>query len=394
MKQGAAAEEATHTAAAEFGLPDFVYRAELRKLGSGTREPGDGLVIVGDLGVAIQVKSRVELTTDPEKERRWLTGVIDKAVKQGAGTIRQLKLKPTTLTNRRDRTFEIDGNDQTWIVCVIIDHPDPPSGVMPALDAAKSPTAVILRRDWEFLFEHLNSMHAVARYLKRVAGDPVELGTEPARYYELAKADLVAAPSEIDVALLGPDGQPISTPLLPLEPAGLDDAAGHRMVRIIQEDIALSPVSAEGTEYDRLAILADIDRFPVAARAELGRLLLQSLDDVDAVPTGETVWRYRRLAGELPGGRIFQLGFGVCSASYSEMHHDVFATWVMWRHYQLQGRVDRDRDIRTVGVLLTPRYDSRRDWDTTMNSLDVPIELSPEEIKTYTELWESQSAMV
>jgi hypothetical protein len=56
---------------------------------------------------------------------------------------------------------------------------------------------VLLRRDWEFLFEQLKSTRAVLGYLERVAGEAWELGREAARYFRLAQADEAAEPSPI-----------------------------------------------------------------------------------------------------------------------------------------------------------------------------------------------------
>lgn len=46
--QGDAAEAATHDAAAVWGLPDFVFGPAIRKVGTGSREIGDGLLWLGD----------------------------------------------------------------------------------------------------------------------------------------------------------------------------------------------------------------------------------------------------------------------------------------------------------------------------------------------------------
>jgi len=48
---------------------------------------------------------------------------------------------------------------------------------------------VLLRRDWEFVFEQLKSTSAVIAYFDRVAGETVTLGNEFVRYYDLAQAD-------------------------------------------------------------------------------------------------------------------------------------------------------------------------------------------------------------
>jgi hypothetical protein len=129
------------------------------------------------------------------------------------------------LTNLRGRTVVFDGNNHRWLIVAVIDHANPPEGLQPPLSGAH-PAVVLLRRDWEFLFDQLKSTHAVGQYCERVAGEPLELGTEPLRYYELAQADAETEPQVLD----GP-GPTISAPLLPLAPVGSDDLAAHYMVR-------------------------------------------------------------------------------------------------------------------------------------------------------------------
>ena len=51
LLQGTAAEEATQDAAALWGLPDFVFHAQVLSGTQASREIGDRLVIVGDLGL-------------------------------------------------------------------------------------------------------------------------------------------------------------------------------------------------------------------------------------------------------------------------------------------------------------------------------------------------------
>jgi hypothetical protein len=104
---------------------------------------------------------------------------------------------------------------------------------VPSYDPS-APAVVMLRRDWDFLFEQLKPTHAVVGFLERVVADPVALGDEPARYYQLALADHQADPSDIDPALVG-GGRTVSAPLLPLvaDPA---DWRPHLLVRAIFED--------------------------------------------------------------------------------------------------------------------------------------------------------------
>lgn len=384
--QGHAAEQATQDAAAIWGLPDFVYRADLRTVGSGVRELGDGIVIVGDLGIVVQVKSREAPSGDADRERRWVLKQTAKAFAQGNGTIRQLKLTPARMTNARGQTMQIDGTQFRWLVCTVIDHADAPTNVTPVLDGLPHPSVVLLRRDWEFLFTQLKSTQAVGAYLQRVAGEANELGNEPKRYYQYALADEKASPDPVDPALVGSDGRTLSAPLLPLKPAPATGTLAQRLFRIMLEDVALSPPGPDELHADRLRVLAELDRFPGAHRQALGEFLLQAFSEVATAAPDETIWRFRRLRGQFGRGPVLQLGFGVCS-QYSEMHRDHFTGWVGYRHHQLHQLVDVPDDTMTVGVLLTRRTDGKRAWDTTTSAVTGAIDYEPDLLRALADLW-------
>jgi len=382
VERGKAAEEAVHDSAAIWGLPDFIYRGRVVAVGSGAREVGDNLIVVGDVGVVVQVKSRAASGGVVERERRWIEKNVQTALDQARGSIRRLQLGPIELTNARGRTIEVDGSKLRWLSAVVLDHPSPPGGV-PALPYDPSaPAVVMLRRDWDFLFEQLKSTHAVVGFLERVVADPVALGEEPARYYQLALTDHEAKPGAIEPAFVG-GGRTMSAPLLPLaaDPA---DWRPHLLVRSIFEDIAVAP-APDVDEANRLAILAELDRLPVNHRAEIGRFLEDGLAKTVEAKDDETVWRFRRFVGGLE--RV-HLAFGVCS-QFSEMHRDLFGWWVQLRHYQhceLRG----DTDVTTVGVLLTPRHDGVRAFDTTMSAVRGELEFSDEELEALRQAWPDQ----
>jgi hypothetical protein len=381
--QGQAAEDATHDAAATWGLPDFVYRPTIRKVGSGTRELGDGILMVGDLAAVIQVKSRAARSPDPEKERRWIDKQMAAASRQADGTIRQLGRESAEFVNARGRTIEIDGKQLTWMVVIVIDHPDVPDGI-PAVSTSKSTnhTVILLRRDWEFLFNQLKSTHAVIEYLQRAPNEARELGREPMRYYELAAADARAEPEVLDDKLLGPMGRPVSAPLLPLEPAAADDRNAHLLVRSIFEDIATCPLDGD-TERDRLRALSELDRLPVGQRTGLGRFIIGALAHVADPPEDETLWSLRSIRG--PAGKA-HLAFGACSR-YSNDIRDAFSTWVQLKHHDVQQVTGEVESLISVGVLLTPRADGRRPVDTTMCAVAGDLKLTTEELAAYRNLW-------
>src|ERR1700722_3851730 len=151
LARGYAAELATHDAATVWGLPDFMYLAPQQPVGKGYRELGDGLIIVGAFGLVLQVKSR-DTPREEERERRWLQKKSTQALRQGQGSIRRLLSAPVRLRNRRGREIELDAGGRQWLTVVVLDHDSPPAEIeIPVPENA----VVMLRRDWEFLFEQL-----------------------------------------------------------------------------------------------------------------------------------------------------------------------------------------------------------------------------------------------
>jgi hypothetical protein len=278
-ERGPEAEDATADAASLWGLPDFVYRAGAQPTASGVDEIGDRLLVVGDTGVVVQVKCRDAVTDDSDKEGRWIVKHTGKAVRQARGTVRTLRRKSITAVNARGREIEIGADGRRWLGVVVIDHPSPPENLDLELDGSAEDLVVLLRRDWEFLFDQLKSTHAVVEYLRRVSGEIIELGTEPLRYYDLAQADAQAQPDPVDPALLAAGGIHASAPLLPLAPVASEDRDAHRLVRMILEDIAISRAPGV-SDAQRLRALAELDRLPVSHRADVGRFLLAKFNEV------------------------------------------------------------------------------------------------------------------
>jgi hypothetical protein len=154
------------------------------------------------------------------------------------------------------------------------------------------------------------------------------------------------------------------------------------MVRIMLEDLALTRISSD-EEEGRRTVLASIDSLPVGYRTELGRLLLDSLHEArQPINMGHPWWRMRTF---LAGPDRDQLGFAVCSIS-NEAIRNAFSTWLYLRHHE-RGERTQVRTLTSIGVLLTPRTDGRRDWDTTMCAVNGELELTEEEVTQYRMLW-------
>jgi hypothetical protein len=248
---------------------------------------------------------------------------------------------------------------------------------------------VLLRRDWEFLFEQLKSTRAVLGYLERVAGEAWELGREAARYFRLAQADEAAEPSPIDSRFEMPGVWQASAPLLPMQEAATGgEREAHLLVRLIFEDVATS-VAPRVAEPQRLDFLAALDGLPVGLRGLVGQFILDGMEKAAAVAHGTTEWRFRRLIGLPEHQRRLQLGFGVCSQPHEEMIQDLFSWWVELRHHEAFQIVASDGDrLTTVGVLLTPRIKSRRPWDTTMIAVADDLDLPADRLSAYRQFWD------
>lgn len=381
IEPGTATEIAVHDAAALWGLPDFFFRPSVEHSGSKNRELGDGLLVVNDLGIVVQAKGRNVAPADPTREQAWIEKQIDAALGQARGTVRRLRRSPATLQNGRGRPVTIDGTAYKWVAAIVLEHPDPPEGFTPAVGSNPGlPTVVLLRRDWEFLFDQLKSTYAVAQYLTRAADTECCLGHEPVRYYRLANDDHNTDPDELDPALLA-GGKQISAPLLPRAPASHDDRDAFALYRSILEDIAASP-GLNDDEPSRLRILADLDRLPVNHRSQMGRHLLDGLNAMAKVAPGITEWRFRRIVGA-PGAAHLALGV---ASRLSHEHQDMFQWWAQLRHYDRQLQTG-ESELLTVAVLLTLRHDGVRQWDTTMTAVAGPIAFEDHELAALREAW-------
>ncbi|HET6709926.1 hypothetical protein [Amycolatopsis sp.] len=334
------------------------------------RELGDGLLLVGDHAAVIQSKSRTDPTDNADRELSWLRKNVEKGLKQGSGTVRQLKLTSANMTNARGRTVPVDGKDYTWLTVVIVDHADPPRGFQPPPAPTEVPAIVLLRRDWEFLFDHLRSTRFVLAYLLRAArgGDIVELGGEPRRYHEYALADVAARLDPVDPAVAPlVDAKPttmVSTARAPLEPVGREDRAAHILYRMIMEDVANTPIP-DGREADRLLMLAALDGLPVGNRSELGRTLMQYMKAA-AQHQGDGTLVHSRTVIPNPG-EFDPLVFIVASELSDAANHALtFRMQVL--HHDYSTAVG-DWEHCTLGVMLTPTTVPGRLWNTSTTAL-------------------------
>ncbi len=375
---GYAAEDATRSAAARWGLPDFVFRPEQRRRGTATRELGDAIVVVGRFAASVQVKSRVAETDTDVRERAWLDKKIEKAANQARGTIKTMtSAGDVTLTNERGRRIRINGLEKTWLVVVVLDHPGL-DGYLP------TEALVLLRRDWEFLFEQLKSTYAVMEYLYRVSTkDRIQLGEEAVRYYQLAAADAATTPPPLDERLAHSGGRQWAAPLLPQAPAGQGDIGNFLLLRGVLEDVATARLPEGVTYEDMFNVLSAIDSAPVGYRVEQGAWWFGWLREFAKSSSDDVPWRSRSLIGD---GRPYLLF--AAAPRFSQSLQEQFADLVKLRHDQHIELVPERAHLPTIGILLTPRLDKFGPWDTTV--IGVPAgapAMTSEARKAFEQVW-------
>lgn len=376
-QDGAAVEAATRAAAGRWGLRDLVLRPKVFVKGSGIRELGDGTILAGPRGVSLQVKARGVTGDSPERAAKWMRKHAAQGLRQARGTIRTTLRDPTIeLTNLRGRTVTIRGSAVEWIPVVVIDHPDsPPTGVIPDPDP-KGRSVVITRRDWEFLWDQLRSATAIVDYLHRVAEEePLELGAETNRYLDLAEKDAEAPPDSLPHWIPKTGAVRTNMPVLPHDPVASSDRFGHAIFQQILEDVAATDFT--GDEMDRIALLSHLDRVAVGARAELGRLLLRRLIQCAEVPPGQHRLEHRIMY--LDRGSL-QLTFTTMT-QLTQHHQEAYQSWLLLRRQEFLRKCEAQGPIYpwTVGILLTPRHDGPRAWDTTTISTNGPPAFDDEE---------------
>ena len=273
-----------------------------------------------------------------------------------------------SLVNFQGREVPLPGDTIDWVPVVVLDHPSPPDDVIPNREPGKI-GLILMRRDWEFLWNQLRSVSAVVDYAHRVASaERIELGTETSRYFDLAERDDRAAPDPVAPWMLDLEASQVSGPVLPREPADAADTVGHSVFCTILEDIAAADFVDD--EFARLKILALVDKCWVGHRADLGRLLLRQIDRCALTPADELRAEHRII---YVGDGALQLTFSVYSA-FTGYHREIFEAWMLHRRqgFLQQAQVAGPDLPWTVSVLLSPRPDGTRLWDTTVLATNGP----------------------
>ena len=222
------------------------------------------MLIVGDRGVILQVKSRDPSSDgDPEKLRRWAAKKTAEAGRQVLGTRRTLE--STTLSLRSHRGHELSLEPpHSWPGVILLDLDPVPSGLR--VSGADANTIIMTLSDWYALHDRIRSTSGVIDYIERVAQHNVEadLGDEWTRYEQFAAADARHA------------SEPGYVPVLPMKSLSGIDLLGVDIVdEWIDSDIGLTPVKKSPYTADQVRSTIELlDAIPILLRASIGKKLL------------------------------------------------------------------------------------------------------------------------
>ncbi len=95
------------------------------------------------------------------------------------------------------------------------------------------------------------------------------------------------------------------------------------------------------------------------------------------VPAEHCKWRFRRMLDE-DGTHQFIMG---AATRFDSVVQASFSAYVQLRHHEVTSRSGRREESSTWGVLLTPRRDGKRPWDTSSIRVQGDLQLSEEELK-------------
>lgn len=204
---GVAAESDVRRVAAELGVADFVYLPKRVRRGAAEKEISDGILMCGEHGAILQVKSRGKSSLPVDDEGaagRWATRELRVAAKQALWSRKELlrrfqNAEPVLLRPVRaldlpeERHHELD-NELTvspaiWPLIVVLDHPL----LQPFRAELDDGVFAITRHDWVQLMRALRSVAGLLEYVRRCLEhrgvlDP-EVGREVDRFAALCAAD-------------------------------------------------------------------------------------------------------------------------------------------------------------------------------------------------------------
>ena len=118
-------------------------------------------------------------------------------------------------------------------------------------------------------------------------------------------------------------------------------------------------------------------------RTELGQLLDWMLEHVGQVVGDQRRWAVRRYFRDQD---VPHLLFAACSL-YDELTSSAFTSLVQFRHYELGQACGSFDGLTTVGILLTPRKDGRRPWDTSVVRVWEEVDYDPGPAEVLRKLW-------
>jgi hypothetical protein len=343
---GQQVEDYARRLAGDLGIRDFVYKPIVIQKGKGSREVSDGLLVAGNQGLILQVKSRdpeAAKLDPPSKAEAWCMKSAAAAVRQAEGTRRSVAAGNVAVRSLRgfDRILP---DASSWASVVIVDHPSDPEVMLPPTPN----TLYISVNDWRNLHRWLRSTWGVISYVRRAidSGVDVALGREQDRYHVLAEADLHAP------------GSVTSFPTLPpycIEGAEARDAA---LFEDLIERLA-DPEGATGWDAQQyLWIVEELDRVPPLGRVRLGAKMRETFLEMCSARSRRSFMTYD------PGNPRTRIAFMYDYDTSDDPASDWFmaqvaAFGILRNQHAIEAGADPSSITLAIGVLHHPDHGRR-----------------------------------
>jgi hypothetical protein len=223
------------------------------------------------------------------------------------------------------------------------------------------------------------------------SGSPVELGSEPLRFHQLAALDAEGTPRGLPEAIQELGAPHVWEPKLPLNPtADGADREAHLFYRSLLEEVAT--IERGDDEELRVRALGELDRMPLGYRAVVAGDLRGFMKLVSEAEGAGIIWRFKRVLGDLGSTQLY---FGACSAPSSEHTDSALAAWAALRHHEFGERVvPADQDPVTVGIMATP-VPGTPAWGVSLTAYFGRVDFEPDQLQSWREVWgDERSAML
>jgi len=288
-------EDAVRRRAAKHFSPAFVFQVPKKlRLGSGQREVSDGLIVVGDRVIVLQVKARQPDKDDaPPRAGSWIDKESKKALSQAKGTVAKLREATESIEVEMVDPYNgleglrlhlWPGVDREYFGVIVVDHCSDEAEVAQLdLNGVDFPVVRMRLDEWDYIVTNCDTATELWNFLSECgvgegrfrqqreafASSPIGAKLQP---FPVPRANL-PAPEGDDGVFLGAFQLPMEALISPSE------EAADQSFRMRVYGCLLHEVLHGADEESTLKALAWLDGLSAEERREHERVWKQALDE-------------------------------------------------------------------------------------------------------------------